>query len=166
MQRTAVFIMIGLCSSITLAAESASVIRADSLREKPFADAKILGPLSNKQSLQILSRTGAWYQVQAGKQNGWVRMLSVRRTQGAANASASSLASIDSGRSGTGKITATTGIRGFGEEQLKQAAFDEAAVSAAEKLRTDETNAREFALAGKLGARALPELPVAAKGKK
>ncbi|HXV20464.1 MAG TPA: SH3 domain-containing protein, partial [Desulfuromonadales bacterium] len=94
------------------AAETAQVSKNDSLREKPFADAKVLTKLATGQKVDILKREGAWYQIKAAGKTGWVRMLSVRRTGQAAAVSAGSLSQVASGRAGTGKIVATTGVRG------------------------------------------------------
>ena len=70
------------------AAETAQVSKGDSLREKPFADAKVLTNLTAGQKVDILKREGAWYQVKADGKTGWVRMLSLRRTGQAAAAHA------------------------------------------------------------------------------
>jgi hypothetical protein len=138
------------------AAETAHMGKSDSLREKPFADAKVLTPLTTGQKVDILKREGAWYQVKAAGKTGWVRMLSVRRTGQAAAVSAGSLSKVATGRAGTGKIVATTGVRGLSEEALRQAAFSEEAVSAAEKYRVSAAEADRFAREGGLSRRQVP----------
>lgn len=147
------------------AAEPAQMSRNDSLRLKPFADAKIVAPLKVGQSVDIQKREGAWYLLTVGKSSGWVPMLSVRRTATAATASAGSLSQTASGRAATGKVVATTGVRGLGEESLKEAAFSESAITAAEKYRVTVKEAGKFAAAGGLKPRSVPTLNADAGGR-
>jgi uncharacterized protein YraI len=151
-----------LAMPLAASAETAQVGKNDSLREKPFADAKVLTPLTAGQKVDILKREGAWYQVKAAGKTGWVRMLSVRRTGQAAAVSAGSLSQVASGRAGTGKIVATTGVRGLSEETLRQATFSEGAVAAAEKYRVSAAEADRFAREGGLSRRQVPALAVPA----
>jgi hypothetical protein len=143
------------------AAEPAQISRNDNLRLKPFADAKVVAPLKSGQSVDIQKREGAWYLLKVGKLSGYAPMLSVRRTATAAGASAGSLAQTASGRAATGKVVATTGVRGLGEENLKEAAFSEAAIAAAEKYRVTAPAAAQFAQAGGLKSRNIPALNAA-----
>jgi uncharacterized protein YraI len=155
-----------LAMPLACAAEIAQVSKNDSLREKPFADAKVVTKLTTGQKVDILKREGAWYQVKMAGKTGWVRMLSVRRTGQAAAVSAGSLSKVASGRAGTGKIVATTGVRGLSEEALRQAAFSEEAVAAAEKYRVSAAEADRFAREGGLSRRQVPDIsPPAAPAK-
>jgi uncharacterized protein YgiM (DUF1202 family) len=149
-----------LAMPLAASAETAQVGKNDSLREKPFADAKVVTNLTAGQKVDILKREGAWYQVKAAGKTGWVRMLSVRRTGQAAAVSAGSLSQVATGRAGTGKIVATTGVRGLSEEALRQAAFSEEAVTAAEKYRVSAGEADRFAREGGLSRRQVPKLVV------
>jgi hypothetical protein len=88
-------------------------------------------------------------------------MLSVRRTATAATASAGSLTQTASGRATTGKVVATTGVRGLGEENLQEAAFSESAIAAAEQYRVKAPTALQFAAAGGLKPRTVPTLNTA-----
>ena len=143
---------------LVCAAEPAKISKNDNLRLKPFADAKIVAPLKSGQSVDIQKREGAWYLLKVGKVTGWAPMLSVRRTATAAGASAGSLAQTASGRASTGKVVATTGVRGLGEENLKEAAFSESAIAAAEQYRVSAQAAAQFAKAGGLKPRNVPTL--------
>lgn len=146
---------------VVCAAEPAQISKNENLRAKPFADAKIVAPLKSGQSVDIQKREGAWYLLKIDKVSGWAPMLSVRRTATAATASAGSLAQTASGRASTGKVVATTGVRGLGEENLKEAAFSEAAIAAAEKYRVTVKEAGKFATAGGLKPRQVPALNIA-----
>jgi len=149
---------------LVCAAEPAQISKNDNLRLKPFADAKVVAPLKSGQSVDIQKRQGAWYLLKVGKVSGWAPMLSVRRTATAASASAGSLAQTASGRASTGKVVATTGVRGLGEESLKEAAFSESAIAAAEQYRVTVKEAAQFAKAGGLKPRIVPTLNPAAGG--
>ena len=140
-------------------AEPATVGKADNLHEKPFVDAKILGRLAAGKAVDIQKREGAWYQVKSGGKLGWVKLLSVRRTPAAAVASSGSLTQVATGRAGTGQIVSTTGVRGLGEETLKEAAFSEAAVAAVETYRVKPAEADKLARAQGLVSRKIPALP-------
>jgi hypothetical protein len=148
-----------LLAPLACLAEPASMVRADKLYEKPFSDARTLINLTAGQAVDIQKREGAWYQVKAAGKLGWVRMLSVRRTAGAAAVSAGSLTQVATGRAGTGQIVATTGVRGLGEEALKDAAFSEAAIAAAERFRVGSPEAERLAREAGLAPRSIPVLP-------
>jgi hypothetical protein len=111
------------------AAERAAVIRASELKAKPFMDAPTSANLAANQQVNVLSRQGAWVQIEAGGASGWVRMLNLRMEAGTAQASAapvrrgrfSSPTSLFTGSTGT---TATTGIKGMDEEDIRNASVN------------------------------------------
>lgn len=137
---------------------SGTLTRAESLREKPFADAKVLAPAAAGAKVDVLVRDGGWYQVKTGTKTGWVRMLSVRRSAAATN-TAAGIAGVASGRTGTGKVVSTTGVRGLDSAELATAAFSEEQVAKAEKYRVGRKDAEAFAKAGKLTVRDVAPLP-------
>lgn len=146
-----VAIIIALGANIhALAGDSATAIKMDSLRAKPFADAKTVGSLNKNESIEILSKKGAWLQVKSQKSTGWVRLLSVKR--GGASSSGSSIADVASGRTGTGKVVATTGIRGLSAEELKAAKFNEVEMKKMESHTLTPSDGQSFASAGGLNA--------------
>lgn len=148
------------CGDVALAAnETGTMSKADALRAEPYIDAKPLKTLAAGEALEITARQGGWYKVRAGKAQGWVRMLSVRKGSAAKAAAASGLLALAAGRSATGKVVATTGVRGLNEEELKAAAFDEAEMVRAERYAVSRTDAEKFARQGKLKARPFDYLP-------
>ncbi|MFP5384367.1 MAG: SH3 domain-containing protein [Gammaproteobacteria bacterium] len=151
-----------LVAGTVQAADPGTLTRADSLRGKPFADAKVVAPAAAGTKVEIVSRSGGWYQVKAGKHTGWVRMLSVRRSA-AATTTAQGIAGVASGRTGTGTVVTTTGIRGLDSQALESAAFDEARVARAESLRTTRADAEAWARQAGLVVRDIPALPAAKK---
>jgi hypothetical protein len=142
-------ILVGLLlPAIALAGEVGTALKADTLRAEPFADAKTAGNLNKNDSVEILGKKGAWLQVKSKSASGWVRILSVKR--GGASGSNSSIADVASGRTGTGKVVSTTGIRGLSAEELKAAKFNEAEVTKMEKNAVSASDAQSFASAGGL----------------
>ncbi|MCC2636865.1 MAG: type 3 domain protein [Moraxellaceae bacterium] len=162
LRRLAAGLLLVLPASL-LAADPATLSRADALRDKPFADAKVVVSLATGAKVDILSRNGGWYQVKSGTKSGWVRMLSVRRSTAPAGSSVAGLASVASGRAGTGTVSTTTGVRGLDAQELATAAFNETQVAKAEGFRTSRADAVAFAKAGKLVVRDVKPLPTPAK---
>ena len=146
-------ILYALASPIlALAGDAGTAIKIDNLRAEPFADAKTIGNLNKNDSVEILSKKGAWLQVKSKKNTGWVRLLSIKRGSANSNGSGSSVADIASGRTGTGKVVSTTGIRGLSAEELKAAKFNEDEMKKMESYQTSNSDAQSFATAGGLSA--------------
>lgn len=140
------------------AAEGGVAIKRDSLRTKPFQDAPISASLAAATRAEILQQQDGWWRIKTASGTGWVRMLSIRR-DAATTSSTSSLSKLASGRAGTGRVVATTGIRGLNEEQLKAAQYNEAEITLAESYVSSATQAAAFAQAGKLRAQKIAYLP-------
>ncbi len=144
-----------------MAVEAGVVLKDEILRKEPFGDAKPSGKLKAGQKVTIEKKDGGWLSVKSGAAKGWVRMLSVR--QGSLQKSrnvADSLKSLASGRSGTGHVVATTGIRGLDEEDLKTAKFNASELDKAESYAVSREAAMQFAAQGKLKPRQVEYLPV------
>jgi len=141
------------------AVEKGVALKADKLLVEPFADAKQAGTLAKGEAVTILKKTGGWYQVKGKGAQGWVRMLSVRRGEAAKGSAAKDVAAISTGRTGTGQIVSTTGVRGLSEAELKAAKYDEKELLKAEAYAVSKANAAGFAQKGKLAARAINYLP-------
>jgi uncharacterized protein YgiM (DUF1202 family) len=145
-------------SGIAFAAETGTALKNDTLRKEPYADAASSGSIKRNDKVQILAKKGAWLQIKAGTSTGWVRLLSVKRGTSSSNEAAGVLG-LASGRTGTGKVVSTTGVRGLSEEELKDAKFDEAEVKQLEANTVSEADGKQFAAAGGLQARKLDYLP-------
>lgn len=146
-------------SSFALAADTGTLTRAETLRLKPFADAKVVAPAASGSKVDIITRSGGWYQVRTGSKTGWVRMLSVRRNAAATGSSITGIAGVASGRTGTGRVTTTTGVRGLDAEDLATATFDAVQVAKAEGYRVSRKNADAFAKQAGLTVRNVQPLP-------
>ncbi len=146
--------------SVAAAVESGTALKADAIRAEPYGDAKTVATLAVGDKVDILQKEGGWLQVKSAKAKGWVRMLSIRRGEAKKGAGeAAGLLGLASGRAGTGKIVATTGIRGLSEEELRAAKFNEQEVQLAESYAVSKADAQTFAAQGKLAPRPFDYLP-------
>lgn len=141
------------------AGEAGTMLKPDELKAAPFRDAKTVGKLASGDKLDILKQQSGWYQVKSAKASGWVRMLSVRRGAMRKGSAVSGLAGLASGRAGTGKVVASTGVRGLNEEDLKSAKFDEAETKKMEAHAVSKDAARKFASQAQLKSVKLDYLP-------
>ena len=142
-------------------AETGTALKNDQVRAEPFTDAKVTGSIVRNDKVEILARKGAWLNIKTAKAKGWVRLLSVKRGSATAGGtSASDVLGLASGRAGTGKVVATTGVRGLNEEDLKSAKFDESQVKALEGYTQSPQQAQKFAGARGLKGTKLDYLPV------
>lgn len=131
-----------------LAAQSGTTTRSAELRATPNADGKLLATLPAGARVDVVKRIGGWYEVKtASGTAGWVRMWLLRFTGTATN-----VATLQSGRSSSTYTTATTGVRGLSEEELKNAKPDPAALQTVENLAVAPADARGFAQKASLKA--------------
>lgn len=149
-----------MLSGIAYAAETGTALKNDTLRKEPYADAKATGSIQRNAKVEILAKKGAWLQIKSGTSTGWVRLLSVKRGTTRSSNEAAGVLGLASGRSGTGQVVSTTGVRGLNEEELKSAKFNEEEVKRLEAMTVSESDGKKFALAGELKARKLDYLPV------
>ncbi len=143
-----------VCSSV-LAAETGVVLKPDQLRADAFSDAKVVGNLSKNDTVDILNKKGAWLQIKSGGKTGWVRLLTVKRNSAGGN-NLAGVVGVATGRSGTGKVVSTTGIRGLSAEDLKTAQFNEAETKKLESYTVSADEAKQFAASGGLSSRQTP----------
>lgn len=149
---------------VSLAAETGSALKADVIRAEPYADAKKTGAVARGEKLQIIGKKGAWLNVKTAKVSGWVRLLSVKRGTAGGGNQVKGVLDVASGRAGTGKVVATTGVRGLSEEDLKNAKFNEAEVKKMESYTQTSKQAQQFAKNGGLKAVKFDYLPAEQKG--
>jgi len=155
-----------LMTATAMAAEMGTALKADDVKSEPFRDAKTVAKIGKGDRVEILTKKGGWLQIKVAGKQGWVRMLSVKRGEAGATSAgkdASAIAGLATGRTGTGQVVSTTGVRGLGEEDLKEAKFDEKELKRFEAQRVSAQTAKAFAQSGKLTARQVAFLPAPAK---
>jgi hypothetical protein len=142
-----------------------TLARNEPLRAEARDDATTVQKLNKGAKVQVLFREGAWYRVDHDGQLGWVRLYWVR-TGGAkverANAApvrsiADSIAAARSRRN-QNQITASLGVRGLSEEELKGAHYDAEQLAKLDKLAVDTAAAERFAAAGPVTGRSVDEI--------
>ena len=144
----------GLMAPFCLAAETGSVVRAAELKQKPFFDAPKVADLAANATVEIVTRQGAWIEVKTKDgQTGWVKMLNVRTGNGEVKSGSTAsglLAGVSLFKTGSSGTTATTGVRGLSEEDLKNAQPNPAELEKLNGFGVSADEAAKFAKAGKL----------------
>jgi len=144
------------------AQEIGTALKPDEIKAEPFQDARTMARIAKGDRVEVITRQGGWLQVKAGSRTGWVRLLSVRRGQAAQTSVAQEVggvAGVATGRTGTGKVVSTTGVRGLDAEELKAAKFDEKQIAKAESLAVSADDGRRFAAQAGLAAQTVKPLP-------
>lgn len=144
------------------AQEAGVAIKQDDIKAEPFKDAATVGAVKKGEAVTILNKQGGWLEIKAAQGAGWVRILSVRKGAAGAGGAASEIAGVAgvaTGRTGTGQVVATTGVRGLGEEDLKAAKFNEEEMKKAEGAAITADEAKQFAAQANLVARQVSFLP-------
>jgi hypothetical protein len=159
--RSALLVFLMFSMQPAVAAETGTALKDDAIRKEPYSDAQTVAALKLGDKVSILKKEGGWLNVKSAKGNGWVRMLSIRRGEAKKGKDvAEGLLALKSGRAGTGKIVATTGIRGLNEEELRAAQFNADELKLAESYMSAPAEAQRFAGQGKLKPRSLDYLPL------
>lgn len=138
-----------------------TTLKDTELKEKPFIDAKTLLTLKAQSSVSVLERSGGWLRVRAQGKEGWVRLLNIKGG-GAVSGSADDLqqvASLATGRAGSGNVVSTSGVRGLSEEELRTSKPDYAQFDKLNGYGVDSNTAQDYARKHKLAKRELAYLP-------
>ena len=140
------------------AAETGYTLKATEVRDNPFLDANTIATLPEKTVVEIVTRQGAWMKVKTAdaKQQGWIRMLSVRLgspdQKPQSGGSLLSALGIGSRPKPSTNSTVTTGVRGFSEEDLANAKPNAAEVEKMKGFTATPEEATRLAESGKLAA--------------
>lgn len=152
-------VLAGLVLGTAASAEPGTLLKADSLRAKPFGDAEVIGTLKAKDKVDITARKGAWANVQvpAGK-SGWIRVLNIRTGSGkSGDSGVGAIASLF--KTGSSGNTVSTGVKGLSEEQLTNAEPNPEEAKRLSKYKNTDADARNFAKQAKLSAQQVDYLP-------
>jgi hypothetical protein len=137
------------------AQEAAATNRATDLKERPSAEARTIAPLAADAPVKVLARQGAWTQVEAGTQRGWVRAFHLRfqstvETPSGSGGGITSFFGFGARQAPTTSKVATLGIRGLTPDDFKNASPDPAALKKLQSWRSDKASAERFAKEAKL----------------
>lgn len=118
------------------------------VHSKPDFAAPAIATLKLKDPVKIVDQQGLWYQVALpDKAHGYLRVNEVRLVDAGATKSADTMHILLTGKSGTGRVTETAGVRGLGESELRSAAFDGAQLAKMESERVSPQDAARYAAA-------------------
>jgi hypothetical protein len=138
-------------------AESGFTLRETDVRAKPFLDAAAVGKLPERTAVTVQQRQGGWMLVKGADLEGWVRMLSVRLGNPDPKKNDTTfLTAIGFGKRPGGAPTATTGVRGFSEEDLKAARPSPEQLQKMDSFAMPIAGAAQFAAAGRLSPKPVP----------
>jgi hypothetical protein len=147
-----------LWASAILADEKGFTLREVEVKAKPFLDAAAVGKLPEKTAITVTERQGGWAKIKVGATAGWVRLLAVRLgNPDPARNDTAFLTSLGVGKQrASASPTATTGVRGFSEEDLKAARPDPRQLARMDTFAVTGAAAAGFASAGQLSAQPIP----------
>ncbi len=162
-------------TSAAVAAETATIVSNTTVYQQPSFSAPQIAPLANGRQVELIARQGGWKQVQTGSVTGWVRSYQVRSGAISTSEQASSSGGFFSGlaalsRKASGLFssdrkgysfqrTATIGVRGLSEEDIKNARPDFEQIKQMESYRSKSKPAKKFARKGGRKAIKLAHLP-------
>lgn len=119
--------LLSACAALA-AAEPVTIERDSVVRAEPRTDSAVVANFAKGATGEALARQGAWVQVKTAAGSGWLYSFNVRFGAPAGSAGEGAGAGSVLGRVFAPRqkvnVTATLGIRGLDEEDLKQAQFD------------------------------------------
>lgn len=135
-----------------LAGEAGYTSREIELRAEPVGGSPVVGKLAKGEKIEVLAEQRAWSQVKAGSQTGWALSFYVMKGEPAPERRMGrrlgELFSLGTER--RSETTATIGIRGLDEEQLKAAQYNEQELKRMEALGVPRAEGDAFAKRGQL----------------
>ena len=135
-----------LLASVNVASTPATLVSQAQLKSKPSFQAQDMTTLNKGDAVEILQRNRGWYQVKVDTSTtGWITLLQVKLDRVEKSTSKKTKAKYVSLRRGHSEITATTGVRGIGEEDIKQAKPDFQSLEIAKQYLISQREAAEFA---------------------
>lgn len=122
------------------------------LKAAPSGGAAAVGTLQKGSKFEIVAEKGAWSQVKSGGLSGWALSFYVMKGEPAANVSLGQrLGEVWTlGTDRRAETTATIGIRGLDEEQLRAAQFNAEELKRFEALSVPRPEGDSFAKKGEL----------------
>jgi len=151
----ALIALAALATTVQVAAEPATVLRATELKKTPATDAESVAQIAEAAKVEALERKGGWIRVRTGAgAEGWVRMLALRYGgPGEAKQGDSGISQLfNVARTGTSGAPVTTGVRGLDAEQLADAKPNLAELERLKAYLASKEQAAVFAAGGPLAA--------------
>jgi hypothetical protein len=142
-------------------AEAGYTSRELELKAEPAAGAQALATLPKGARVEILAEQKAWSHVRSGDASGWTLSFYVMKGEPAAEVGiARRLSEAWSlGTERRAETTATIGVRGLDEEELRSAQYNAEELKRLERLSLPEADAERFAKQGGLVPQTVPYFP-------
>lgn len=157
--KTYIIFLLGFILSVSLNAaqqqrdeKKGKVVMPSNLFNAPQHNSQIIGEISKDDDITIYKRQRAWYNILTRQQlNGWVKMLNVKFIGSAKREGEIGVKDVfTSVISKNISPTASTGVRGFDEDDLKNAKADLKQLSLLLSFQTTALSAVDFAQKGHL----------------
>lgn len=162
MMRIYGILALSLASSLALAAPGVA-LKDENMLSTPSSTAAAVGKMTKGVSVDIKAKQGGWLQVQVGKTQGWVRLLSVRAGSGGVGsnglAGVAGVAGAVTQKSDSSRVVAVAGVRGLNEEDLKGAKFNADELARLEGYTVTSAQAKAFADKSGLKPQQVSSLP-------
>ena len=145
-----------LSSQKSIQARSGQVIRNSNLLNRPSFQSDIITRVKADEVIGINSRTRAWYFISTAKipndkqLSGWISMLNIRFIAGAKREGELGVKSLFSNINNDSLPTISTGVRGFDEDELKNAKADLNQLALLKTYAVSRDTAMRFAQQAKL----------------
>ncbi|WP_415905951.1 SH3 domain-containing protein [Neptuniibacter sp. QD72_48] len=137
-----------MCST-WVTAQTAYTVRDISVYQTPSISSTVVTKLSEKSSVNILRRSGGWYEVRTGNaHSGWVKMINLRYV------SEPSTQQVAGNMQYRSKTTLTTGVRGLDEGGIISSGSG-VSLSKVKGYKVSADVATKFAREGGLKARSM-----------
>jgi len=135
------------------AAQKVTVERDTELRAEARMDAKVVATLKTGTTGEVTAKTGVWLNIKTPDATGWLFSFNVRFTseQQTSDSSSSGLGRLFAPRQRV-NVTSTIGIRGLGEEDLRQAHFDDGQMRLLDQYTASRADAESSAQGSGLAA--------------
>ena len=160
--RLGLWLLLAFACVIAHGTESGIAARDLDLLAEPRGDARAVGKVAKDARFELLASERFWVHIAAGGQQGWVQRFYLSWGAAPAASPAPGRVLMESlglaTRQRQGSVTATLGVRGIDEEQLKLAQFNAAELQRLDALRVPRPVADGYALEGRLLARKLDYL--------
>ena len=152
-------ILLFLCLAVAIpawASDAATTNRATELKASSSYDSATVSRLASGAAVTVIGRSSGWTQVQAGTATGWVRAFHLRIASTVTESSEGSafggmFSSLFGGqRRQASQKTATVGIRGLSEEEMKNAKPNPAEYAKMKRYAASKADAESFSKRSRL----------------
>jgi hypothetical protein len=141
---------------LSLHAETAITTKATELQAQGRSDAATVATLPANTKVEVLRAVGAWREVKASGQTGWVNMFSLKPESSGASASGGNslggLGKLLTGGRTSNDATVGTAVKGLKPEDVKNAQPNEAEFQKMQKYAVNKSAGQSFAQRAKLTA--------------